>query len=219
MHCALTTTVDTTHSTTMKSNITCAIVSGGSYSAIDSTPYSYIIACDHGYDHCVNSGIVPDMVVGDMDSKSNIISDDVHAVIYDTDKDDTDTMIAVKLALELGYNNIHILCACGGRIDHMLGNIQCMVYAVNAGARCSIIDDNNIISATNSTLTVDKNDNFSLSLLSYTNQCTLSVSGTQYTLDNATIDNMTPLGISNVIVDCANITVKSGMLLVIQSRL
>ncbi len=203
----------------MSNNNICAIVSGGSFGTIATDNYQYIIACDHGLDHCNTCGIVPNIVMGDMDSVTSSMPSGVQCVRYSSDKDDTDTMLAVKYAIEQGYTAIDILCATGGRIDHMLANIQCLVYAVQSGVSCYIIDNNNIITATNSIIDVEHREGYSLSLLSHSNSCIVSVSGTQYTLDRHTLSNAMPLGVSNVIVDSAHIIVHSGMLLVLQSRL
>ncbi len=219
MHFAQTTTRVTTPSMTMTNSNICAIVAGGSYSPIDSSKYNYIIACDHGYNHCAASGVVPHIVMGDMDSIVGSIDSSIQTVTFSSDKDDTDTMIAVKHAIDLGYNHIHLLCATGGRIDHMLANIATVVYAVTHGVQCYMIDECNIITATTSSIVVDKKDNYSLTLLSYSDSCIVSVSGTSYTLDHHKLTSNVPLGVSNEIVGSANITVYSGVLLVIQSKL
>lgn len=202
----------------MQYSKTCAIVSGGSYCAIDGQ-YQYIIACDHGLDHCNACGVVPDVVMGDMDSVTSSMPTTAVCMRYNSDKDDTDTMLAVRYAIAQGYNSIDILCATGGRIDHMLANIQCLVYAVIQGVSCKVVDDSNIVWATNSSLDVAKRQGYSLSLLSHSDSCIVSVSGTQYTLDHHTLTNNVPLGVSNVITDVAHIVVHSGMLLVIESRI
>lgn len=209
----------TTQNITMTNSNICAIVSGGSFCPIDSTKYSYIIACDHGYNHCVASCVVPDIVMGDMDSVVGSVDSSIQTVTFSSDKDDTDTLIAIKHAIHMGYKHIHLLCATGGRADHFLANIACVVYAVSEGVHCCIIDDNNIITATSSNLVVDKMDNYSLSLLSFSDSCIVSVSGTRYTLDHHKLTNNVPLGVSNIVLDRASITVFSGVLLVIQSKL
>ncbi len=211
--------MDTILGTHQMTSSICAIVSGGSYCAIDSKMYSYIIACDHGYNHCMKCGVVPNIVMGDMDSVVGSVDASIQLVQFSSDKDDTDTMLAVKYAIDMGHKCIHLLCATGGRIDHMLANIACVVYAVSHGVQCYIIDNNNVITACSSTLNIDKRSGYSLSLLSYSDSCIVSVSGTQYTLDNYTLTNNIPLGVSNVVLSTATITVHSGMLLVIQSRL
>ncbi len=219
MHSDQTATRATTQSMTMMTSNICAIVSGGSYCPIEGKLYNYIIACDHGYNHCIASGVVPNLVMGDMDSIVGDIDASVQTVTFASDKDDTDTMLAVKYAIDMGYNHIHLLCATGGRIDHLIANIQCMVYAVEAGVQCSIVDECNIITATSSSMVVDKRHGYSLSLLSHSDCCMVSVSGTQYTLHHHTLTNSVPLGVSNVVLDSATITVHSGMLLVVESKL
>lgn len=219
MHSDLRVTKVITQGITMTNSNICAIVSGGSYCPIDPSKYSYIIACDHGYNHCVASGVVPDIVMGDMDSVVGSVDSSIQKVTFSSDKDDTDTLIAIKHAIHMGYKHIHLLCATGGRADHFLANIACVVYAVREGIECHMVDNSNIITATNSSFVVDNKSGWSLSLLSFSDSCIVSVSGTRYTLDHHKLTNNVPLGVSNIVLDRASITVFSGVLLVIQSKL
>lgn len=97
----------------------CIIISGGERSEITGiNEGDFIIACDRGYEYAVNAHIVPDLAVGDFDSFSGKIEPGTVIREYPSEKDDTDTMIAVRYAVEHGFEEIAMFCALGGRLDH-----------------------------------------------------------------------------------------------------
>lgn len=80
----------------------------------------------------------------------------IHAI---PEKDDTDTMLAVKYAFELGIKNILLLNATGGRLDHTFAVIQCASWIAENGGICAIIgNDIEIYTVTslNSPFIIDK---------------------------------------------------------------
>jgi thiamine pyrophosphokinase len=85
----------------------------------------FIVAADSGLDSCVAAGVVPDLVVGDMDSLSDpallgeFPSDRV--LRFPRDKDETDTEIGLRVLHERGWSRVTIAGGAGGRIDHLLG--------------------------------------------------------------------------------------------------
>ena len=113
----------------------CAIISGGEYSPMDDIKAAeYIIACDRGYSYAKRSGIVPDLLLGDFDSYTGKLPEGAAVERLPREKDDTDTMHAVRRALELGFTRISLYCALGGRLDHLLANLQHRLLAVGAVA-------------------------------------------------------------------------------------
>lgn len=86
---------------------------------------SYTIAADSGFDLGITLGIMPDLVVGDMDSIRNyeklkeIPADNIMRSTHD--KDETDTEIGLRIFQEMGYERIIIAGGGGGRLDHLLG--------------------------------------------------------------------------------------------------
>jgi len=83
-----------------------------------------IVAADSGLDLCLTAGIVPDLVVGDMDSLSDPRLLDAYpperVLRFPTDKDETDTEIGMRLLRERGYQSISIAGGGGGRLDHLM---------------------------------------------------------------------------------------------------
>ena len=201
----------------------CVIISGGEYEPMENIGNSdFIIACDKGYSYACKSGIVPDLVVGDFDSFDGEINEKLPVIRFQREKDDTDTMIAVKYAVQHGFDEIQIRCALGGRLDHTLANIQAGVYAVKHGLKAYVIGkETEIYILSNSEMTIPRKENCSISLLSHSDTCEgVSAMGVKYTLRNAGLTNGFPLGISNEwIAEEVTVSVEKGILLTIVSKL
>lgn len=88
-----------------------------------------VIAADSGFDAAREAGIHPDYTVGDFDSisDSSVLAGLSQESIqrYPSDKDDTDTEIAIALARKLGANRIVLAGGGGGRLDHLLA-LSCL---------------------------------------------------------------------------------------------
>ncbi|MDC7126152.1 MAG: thiamine diphosphokinase [Spirochaetales bacterium] len=82
------------------------------------------VAADSGWDLAKRMGIVPDYFIGDMDSISN--KDDLNELdkskilAYPSDKDYTDTELAVKFLKDKEYEDIILVGGGEGRLDHLL---------------------------------------------------------------------------------------------------
>lgn len=208
----------------MKSD--CIIFVGGDFQKLNESDLNrlknaYIICADNGYKYALKYGFKPDCVLGDFDSlgyKPNLEG----VLVYPIEKDDTDLMIAVKAALEMGYEKISIYGALGGRLDHMLGNIQALCYVLEHGGQAEIVSEKELVTMVCAgKYEIDYRKDFSLSLISYSEKVGgLSIRGVKYPLENAEISSGFPLGLSNKITaEKAEITFESGELLIIQSYL
>ncbi len=89
-----------------------------------------IICADGGASNALMMGLVPDIVIGDMDSLGQSVKDRLGGKSGGTsfigaskEKDESYTRLAVEYALGLGQKKIIIAGALGGRIDHSLANI------------------------------------------------------------------------------------------------
>ena len=106
----------------------------------------YIIGADGGVNFLRKYNIEPDYIVGDFDSIDESViahykkEHKVSIREFNPVKDASDTEIAVRLALELGYKEITVLGATGTRMDHIFANIQVLSIAFESGARAEIVD-------------------------------------------------------------------------------
>ena len=101
-----------------------------------------VIACDSGTDFLASHGIIPDMVVGDMDSISDkglefIKENNIFTEKYPVEKDWTDTEIALEKSMD---NDVVLICPVTGRIDHVMANLGLVLKLKSQGKSISITD-------------------------------------------------------------------------------
>ena len=201
----------------------CVILSGGEYCEIPEELRSadYVIACDRGWQYAQMLEITPDCIVGDFDSAPPPDTD-VPVRRFPTRKDDTDTMLAVRHALEKGYRDIAICCALGGRLDHAFANIQSGAYVAARGGRARLLgEDTDILIYAGAQERFPRRGGWSLSVFSLSDACEgVSIRGTKYECEDVSLTNAFPLGVSNVwAAEEAVVGVRSGILMVVQSKL
>ena len=207
----------------MQTDKTCLIVSGGDFSPLpaDPTPFDCVIACDRGYEYAQRLGLIPDVIIGDFDSSARpdtAIPVRVHPVM----KDDTDTMLAIRHALEKGFRDISLCCALGGRFDHAFANVQSLAFAAERGAVGRILSEDTVITAfPDGCRSFPRRDGWSFSCFSLSDVCTgVSIRGAKFKCEGADISNRFPIGVSNVWAeDEITVSFESGILAVIESRL
>ena len=201
----------------------CVIISGGEYSPIEGlSPADFVIACDKGYTYAKRCGVVPDLVVSDFDSYGGQIDPGIPVKRFQSEKDDTDTMIAIRYAVEHGFEEVLLLCALGGRLDHALANLQALAFAQAHGLCASILaEDTFVTTLRNGSLRIPRREGWSLSVFAVTDRCTeVNVSGAKYPLRDAEVTNRFPFGVSNEWVDdTAEISAAEGILLIVLSKL
>jgi thiamine pyrophosphokinase len=191
------------------------------YSYVNIEKGAFVVCADAGYLHAKRNGIKPDCLIGDFDTLDIEISENCVIKRYSSDKDDTDTMLAIKYALGMGYNDITLFGTMGGRFDHTIANIQALAYIDAQGAKGEIISDNNYVylqSAISATYT--KKEGYYISLLAYDSTCEgITTSGLKYNMFCGKLTNTFPLGVSNEIIgENCMVELNQGRLLVIFSR-
>ena len=130
-------------------------------------------------------------------------------------KDDTDMLAAIKKGLELGYTDFRIYAATGGRFDHTLANIQCLLYLKNRGAVGYLVDGTGMVLVLqNESVHFRKELEGTMSLLALTREAKgVNIRGMKYPLENAVITNDFPIGISNEFIgEAAEVSVENGEL-------
>lgn len=187
-----------------------------------------IIAGDRGLEALYQLKIIPNHVVGDFDSVSPEIlkfykkQSQIIFHTYHAEKDNTDTDIALQLAIKLKSSKITILGALGKRMDHAIANIHILKDALEAEIPCQILDEYNRIYLINKETTLEKEKVYGkyVSLIPLTSTVEgLTLTGFKYPLNHYTLPIGTSLGISNeMIEDIAHIKMDKGILIVIESR-
>lgn len=174
----------------------------------------FVIAADGGYAALASLGITADLVVGDFDSLGYVPQGE-ETIQHPVRKDDTDTLLALRLGLERGYRNFVITGALGGRLDHSFANLQALLFLRDHGARGLLYGDGFAATAvTNGSITVEGKG--ALSVFSFDPQSEgVSLRNVSYPLEDAVLTSSFPIGVSNEFLGTpATIGVQNGTLLV-----
>ena len=201
----------------------CLIISGGEFCPLPQALPAprYTIACDRGYLHAARLGVRPDLILGDFDSAPPP-DGQIPAERFPARKDDTDTMLAVRRALDGGFRDIAIACALGGRADHALANLQAGAFVAARGGRARLFGRGTEITVfSRSTERFKRRPGCALSVFSLSDECTgVTLEGTQYDCRDIVLSSSFPLGVSNGWSGGeARVTVRTGILAVLVSAL
>lgn len=216
-----------------KSEPKCIIISAGHFVPMEIPigEEDMVIACDAGFIYAEQLGILPDLIVGDFDSMSEAgavamrslreisESDPDRIVKLNVKKDDTDTLMAVKIALSKGYRKFMLYGSLGGqRMDHSIANLQTLLYIKHNGGTGYIIEENRIVLiAENETVRFHRGNSGMISIFSVSEVSKgVTIRGLMYSLEDGELRNDFPLGVSNefIIDEEAEITVREGTLLI-----
>lgn len=116
---------------------TCYIVGAGDFTprGFAPVPGDLVLAADGGYRALYSLGYTPDLLLGDFDSLGDLpLPPDLPVLRFPARKDDTDTGLALRHGLDRGYRDFALYGCAGGRVDHLLANLQSMARISRLGA-------------------------------------------------------------------------------------
>lgn len=174
-----------------------------------------VVFCDSGLKHMEALGVKPALIVGDFDSHCNPHLD-VETIVLPCEKDDTDTVFAIKTGLEKGYRHFYIYGGLGGkRSDHTIANLQSLLYLANRKARGWLFGENCVWTAIkNSSITLKGEGNVAVFCFDGVARG-VTLKGLKYELQNAEVTSDFPIGVSNsMAAEEATVEVTDGALLV-----
>ncbi len=178
------------------------------------------IFCDSGLYHMEALGIEPHLIIGDFDSHERP-SLPVRTIVLPCEKDDTDTVYAVKEALKLGFKEFLFIGVIGGRIDHSIGNLSLLLYLDGLGMSAVAIDDYSEMEIL-SKKPAFVDDSFAFfSLLNISGSARgINIRNAKYTLTDAEISCEYQYGISNEPIQglTAELSLGEGRLLLVKLR-
>lgn len=178
----------------------------------------FYIFCDSGLKHLEALGVNPHFIVGDFDSHQNP-NLDVETIVLPCEKDDTDTVFAVKEAVRRGFDDFLLIGVVGARIDHTLCNVSILLYLDSLGKKGCIVDDYSQmqIVADEPVYIDDSYAFFSLLNISGTAKG-ITIENAKYPLHSAEITCEYQYGVSNEVLPgkTTKVTVDEGKLLLIK---
>ena len=179
--------------------------------AIPLTEEDYLIAADGGLKHMESLGVTPNAIIGDFDSLNYIPTG---AEVFPVEKDDTDSMLAVKLGLSKGYDRFLLYGGLDGvRLDHTVANYQDARGILIGRDFCATVVRNGALRFPGG-----KQGDISVFCMGPDAQG-VNIEGLYYSLKNGTLTCGFPLGVSNHFTDsAARVSVAQGSLLILWRR-
>lgn len=192
----------------------CCIVAAGP-SELYITEDSFIIAADAGLKKLNEKGIKADLIIGDFDSGEEPIGENV--IKFPVEKDDTDTLLALKEGIKAGYDTFYISGGIGGQLDHTVANLQALAYAVENGVRAYLVGNGQCAFVTDigACFKAKKEGRFSAFAFGGDAE-NVKISGLKYESGGVTLKSSFPLGVSNAFIgNESSVTLEKGKLLII----
>lgn len=180
----------------------------------------YIVFCDSGLRHLEPLEVKPSLIVGDFDSHDNPYLD-VETIVLPCEKDDTDTVFAVKEAIKRGFDDFLLIGVVGARLDHTLGNVSILLYLDSIGKKGIIIDDYSEMEIVSNEPAYIEDSYAFFSLLNVFGTAKgITIENAKYLLNNAEITCEYQYGVSNEVLPgkTAKVSVLKGKLLLIKDR-
>lgn len=182
---------------------------------------AFIIAADGGLHHTQALGLTPDVILGDFDSLG-YVPEGENVLRYPVKKDDTDSMLAIRLGLERGRREFYLYGALDGpRLDHTVANIQALWYLAEHGAVGYLLGKDTAATVLRSgTVCFSAEAQGILSVFCLGEKAEgVNLRGLMYPLRNAELSGCMPLGVSNHFIgERAGVSVRTGNLLLIFPR-
>ncbi|ADL07590.1 thiamine diphosphokinase [Thermosediminibacter oceani] len=182
-----------------------------------------IICADSGIHHALKMGVIPHLVVGDMDSvteedRGKICEYNIKLYTFPKEKDFTDTELALEAALKKGVREAVLLGGLGDRPDHSLANIFLMVNFKKKGIDLMLAGVNWEMFIIDGVREIEGKRGQILSLIPLTPEVRgIKTAGLYYPLRGETIPMGASRGISNVFTeDRAVVKVEQGLLLAVK---
>lgn len=214
---------------------TCYIVGAGDFTprGFAPVPGDLVLAADGGYRALYSLGYTPDLLLGDFDSLGDLrLPPDLPVLRFPARKDDTDTGLALRHGLDRGFRDFALYGCAGGRVDHLLANLQSMARVSRLGATIRLAAPEYDAWALTgpapdasapgpaATLTLpDRPGGTLVSVFCHGDRAEgVTLTGLSYPLDGADLTGDFPLGVSNRRLEGqpATVSVRRGTLLIFQ---
>ncbi|MCL4260743.1 MAG: thiamine diphosphokinase [Anaerolineales bacterium] len=185
----------------------------------------FILCADGGVRHALALGLSPNLIIGDMDSLTDaewqkVKAGDMPIELFPRDKNETDLELALDKAIELNPEEIVIIAALGGRIDHTLANIALLSDLKRATYAMCFDDGVEELQFCRNRAEVYGRSGDLISLIPWGSPVHgIQTENLKWQLKDETLHPEKTRGISNeMTADTVSIKIESGLLLIIHTR-
>lgn len=184
------------------------------FESVDLEDYDLIIAVDGGAKRFLKAGLAPDLFVGDRDSLDESDLNELKALgcevlLFPKEKDEIDTELALRKAIERGAKEIDIFCWMGERLDMLLALMYLMgSFNVKITAKSRKL----IVGVVSTELELEANPNEKWSIIPIAGDAYgVTLKGFKYEIANKNMPCDHPYGVSNIaILPRVKISVERG---------
>ncbi len=181
--------------------------------------YSTLICADGGANSALKLGLVPDFIIGDLDSISKDAIrhySDKSKIIKITRQSDTDVEKCLKFAISKGYTEALLLGVTGDRLDHTICNLG-IVLKFYSRIKCNIVAENSFLTPTNRTVILKSKSGETISLYGFNAKTKITSTGLKYPLRNSVLlfgqrESTSNVSLSNEV----KLVVKGGIVFIIR---
>jgi len=207
----------------------CLIFANGILPDLDSArrlirPDDFILCADGGTRHALTLGLIPRLIIGDLDSLTldlgPLTSAGAQVIRFPRDKNETDLELALNYAVQQNYREIVIVGALGGRLDQTLGNV-----ALLSDPQYSLFDirlDDGVEQAffCRGESKINGTPGDTVSLIAWGGDVTgVRTKGLKWTLDDEALYPYKTRGVSNeMLSETVQVKINSGLLLIVHRR-
>ena len=179
-----------------------------------------VVAADSGLDHAVAAGLTVAVAVGDMDSVTpealtTAEQSGTRIERHPPDKDQTDLELALELAARLA-DRVIVIGAGGGRLDHLIGNLNVLASPAWAGVDIEAWLGNAQAVVVHSHRTLEAEPGATVSLFALGAPARVTTTGLKWPLNDEVLEPLTSRGVSNQATTATpQITVSEGVVLAV----
>ncbi len=193
-------------------------------------PMDCIVAVDAGAKYVRQLGLTPTAIVGDFDTVDHQILKEYREnpeILWDVhkpEKDETDTELAINTAMKLGCDQLFILGATGGRLDHEWSNLHLLKLCLDNHIEAYLVDSQNKVYLLDSGRTFQKDRVFGkyISFLPLTEKVTgITLTGFKYPLTEKEISIGVQAGLcvsNEIAAEEASLQFREGILVCVESK-
>lgn len=184
-----------------------------------------LIAVDGGANKIKQIEILPNLIIGDLDSltkknKKYYKKQKIEIIKHPVEKDQTDSELAIDYCLKNNFEKLYLTGVLGGRLDQQLANLNLLEYIMELGLEAKIISTNLEIALIKNQKKFTAKKGFRLSLLAQSKVVKgLTIKGCKYNLANKNLNRSQTRGISNLIEsNKAEVKLDQGLLIYILEK-
>jgi thiamine pyrophosphokinase len=183
-------------------------------------PDDLIIAADGGTRHALAAGVIPHVIVGDLDSlapdeQARVEAAGARVIRFSPRKDETDLELALLHAVHEGATVIVILAALGGRLDQTIANLLLLALPELRGLDVRIVEGTQTAFLVQDERLIEGRPGDTVSLIPLGGDAVdVTTEGLEWPLHEDTLRFGPARGVSNVLAaERARVRVRRGLLL------